>query len=92
MKRNQLEQSNLATQCWSFISKARVVVLAASLVKRLSSMFLMLVFTACAFVVLAVSVVVVTATSLVGRVFSQANAPKKGSWQHLLKDEPVSPS
>lgn len=92
MKRNQLEQSNLATQYWSFISKARVVVLAASLVKRLSSMFLMLVFTAFAFVVFAVSVVVVTATSLVGTVLSRAKTPKTGSWQNLLKDESVSPS
>ena len=92
MERNQLEQSNLVTQCLSFISKRRVVALAASLVKRVSSMFLMLVFTAFAFVVLAVSVVVVTATSLVGVVLSQAKAPKRESWQNLLKDEPVSPS
>jgi hypothetical protein len=54
-------------------------------------MLVMLVFTAFAFVVLAASVVVVTGQSLVKRVLSLAKAPKKESWQNLIKDEPVSP-
>lgn len=91
MEHNQLEPSNRVTQCLSFILKARVVVLAGSLVHRLTSMLLMLVFTAFAFVVLAASVVVVTAESLLKTVISQAKTPKHGSWQNLIKDEPVSP-
>jgi hypothetical protein len=91
MERNHLEPSNRVTQCLSFILKSRVVVLAVSLVHRLTSMLVMLVFTAFAFVVLAASVVVVTGQSLVKRVLSLAKAPKKESWQNLIKDEPVSP-
>ena len=91
MERNQLEQSNRVTQCLSFILNARVVVLARRLAHRLTSMVLMLVFTAFAFVVLAASVVVVTAESVVKTVLSLAKAPKKGSWQNLIKDEPISP-
>jgi hypothetical protein len=52
----------------------------------------MLIFTVFAFVVLAVSVVVMTAESLIRAVLSQAKAPKKESWQNLLKGEPLSPS
>ena len=75
MERNQLKQSNLVTQCLGFILKARVVVLAGSLAQRLSSMLLMLVFTAFAFVALVASVVVVTGESFVKTVFSQVKAP-----------------
>lgn len=92
MERNQLEPSNRVTQCLSFILKARVVVLAGSLAQRLTSMLLMLVFTAFAFVVLAASVVVVTGESLLKTGLSQAKALKKGSWQNLIKDEPVTPN
>jgi hypothetical protein len=92
MERNQLEPSNLVTQCLSFILKARVVELAGSVAQRLSSMLLMLVFTAFACVVLVASVVVVTCESLIKTVISQAKAPKNGSWQNLIKDEPVSPN
>jgi hypothetical protein len=55
-------------------------------------MLLMLVFTGFAFVALAASVVVVIGESLVKTVFSQVKAPKNGSWQNLIKDEPVSPN
>ena len=92
MERNQLKQSNLVTQCLGFILKSRIVVLAGSLAQRLTSMLLMLVFTAFAFVVLAASVVVVTAESLLKTLILQAKAPKNGSWQNLIKDEPVSPN
>ncbi len=92
MERNQLEPSNLVTQCLSFILKTRVVLLAESLAHKLSSMLLMLVFTGFAFVALAASVVVVIGESLVKTVFSQVKAPKNGSWQNLIKDEPVSPN
>ncbi|MBD2014017.1 hypothetical protein H6F96_08525 [Microcoleus sp. FACHB-53] len=92
MERNQLEPSNRVTQCLSFILKSRIVVLAGSLAQRLTSIFLMLVFTAVAFVVLAASAVVVTGESLVKTVLSQVKAPKNGSWQNLIKDEPVSPN
>lgn len=87
MERHQLDSSNIAIHCLSFISKARIVVLAGGLVKKLASMFLMLVFTVFAFVVLVVSVVVLTGQSLVGAVFSPANALKKESWQDFLKGE-----
>ncbi len=92
MERNQLEPSNRVTQCLSFILKSRIVELAGSLAQRLTSIFLMLVFTAVAFVVLAASVVVVTGESLVKTVLSQVKAQKNGSWQNLIKDEPVSPN
>jgi hypothetical protein len=92
MERNQLEPLNRATQCLSFILQSRIVVLAGSLAQRLTSIFLMLVFTAVAFVVLAASVVVVTGESLVKTVLSQVKAQKNGSWQNLIKDEPVSPN
>lgn len=92
MERNQLEPSNLVTQCLSFIFKSRVIALAGSLAYKLSSMLLMLVFTAFAFVVLAASVIVVTGESLVKTVFSQVKALKNGSWQNLIQDEPVTPN
>lgn len=92
MERNQLEPSNRVTQCLSFIFKSRVIALAASQAQRLTSMLLMLVFTAFAFVVLAASVIVVTGESLVKTVLSQVKAPKKESWQNLIKDEPVTPN
>ena len=92
MEADKLAQSNIATYCLSFISKARVFLLAGGLAKRLTSMLLMLVFTVCAFVVLVVSVVLLTAESLVRAVLSQTKAPTEGSLQDLLKGARFSPS
>ena len=92
MERNQLELSNRVTQCLSFIFKSRVIALAGNQAQKLASMLLMLVFTAFAFVVLAASVILVTGESLVKTVLSQVKAPKKGSWQNLIKDELVTPN
>ena|SRR4028118_2159734 len=92
MERDKLPQSNIATYCLSFISKARVVLLAGGLAKRLTSMLLMLVFTVSASIVLVVSVVLLTAESLVRAILSQAKAPTEGSLQELLKGDRFSPS
>jgi hypothetical protein len=92
MERDKLPQSNIATYCLSLISKARVVLLAGGLAKRLTSMLLMLVFTVSAFVVLVVSVVLLTAESLVRAILSQVKAPTEGSLQELLKGDRFSPS
>lgn len=92
MEGDKLAQSNIATYCLSFISKARVALLAGGLAKRLTSMLLMLVFSLSAFVVLVVSVVLLTAESLLWAVLSQAKAPTEGSLQELLKGERFSPS
>jgi hypothetical protein len=51
---------------------------------KLSSLLLMLVFTGFSFVVLAVSVVLLTAESLVSALLSPAKAPKKGSLNEAL--------
>lgn len=91
MESEKLVQSNIVTECLSFISKARVVSLAGSLAKRLTSMLLMLVFTVSAAVVLVVSVVLLTAQSLVFAGFSQAKATKKICLQDLLWGDRLSP-
>jgi hypothetical protein len=91
MESEKLVQSNLVTQCLNFISKARVVRLAGSLAKRLTSMLLMLVFTVSAAVVLVVSVVFLTAQSLIGAGFSQAKATKKICLQDLLLGDRLFP-
>ena len=85
MERDKLVQSNIATYSWSFISKARVVILAKSLMKKLASILLMLVFTVSAFVVLVASVLLLTAELLVSAVVPQAQASHKRSLQDLLK-------
>ena len=87
MERDNLAQSNTATYFVNFISKNRVVRLAGNLAHRLSSMVLMLVFTVFAFVVLVVSVVLLTADLLVSKVLSQAKASKKETLQDLVKGE-----
>jgi hypothetical protein len=55
-------------------------------------MLLMLVFTVSASIVLVVSVVLLTAESLVRAILSQVKAPTEGSLQELLKGERFSPS
>lgn len=92
MESEKLVQSNILTECLNFISKARVVRLAGGLAKRLTSMLLMLVFTVSASIVLVVSVVLLTAESLVRAILSQVKAPTEGSLQELLKGERFSPS
>jgi hypothetical protein len=52
----------------------------------------MLVFTVCAFVVLVVSIVLMTAELVISVVLSQAKAEKKGTLQDLLKGDRFSPS
>lgn len=91
MESEKLVQSNIVTECLSFISKAKVVMLAGGLAKRLTSMLLMLVFTVSAAVVLVVSVVFLTAQSLVGAVLPKAKATKKIAWQDLLWGDRLSP-
>jgi hypothetical protein len=91
MESEKLVQSNLVTQCLSFISKARVIMLAGGLAKRLTSMLVMLVFTVSAAVVLVVSVVFLTAQSVVGAVLPRAIAIKKGCSQDLLWGDRLSP-
>lgn len=87
MERDKLAQSNIANDCWSLISKAKLVLLAQSLIKRLASILLMLVFTVSAFVVLVVSVVLLTAESVVSAVLPQAKAPRKRRLHDLLKGQ-----
>ncbi len=83
-------QSNILTDCLSFISKLRVVLQAGGrLVKRLTSRLLMLVFTVFAAVVLVISIVFLTAESLVSRVLSPAKAPKKKSFKEHITGEKV---
>ncbi len=91
MESEKLVQSNIVTECLNFISKARVVMLAGGLAKRLTSMLLMLVFTVSAAVVLVVSVVLLTAQSLVEAVLPRAKAMKKGCLQDLLCGDRLSP-
>ncbi len=86
MQRDNLTQLNVVTYCGNFISKAKVVVLAQNLIKKLTSILLMLVFTVSAFVVLVVSVVLLTAELLVSAL-SQAKAPKQKNWSNWLKGE-----
>lgn len=85
MERDNLAQSSIATYRWNLISKARVVVLVQSLIKRVASILLMLVFTISAFVVLVASVVLLTAESVVSAIWPQAKASQKRSLQDLLK-------
>jgi hypothetical protein len=59
--------------------------------KKLSSLLLMLLFTGFSFVVLAVSVVLLTAQSLVEAVLPRAKAMKKGCLQDLLCGDRLSP-
>jgi hypothetical protein len=87
MERDNLAQSNTATSFVNFISKARVVQLVGKLAHRLSSIIIMLVFTLFAFVVLVLSVVLLTVESWVSTVLSQAKAPKKESLQDFVKGE-----
>jgi hypothetical protein len=89
MKNEKLVQSNLVTDCFNFISEARVFGLAVGLVKRLASMLLMFVFTVFAAVVLVVSVVFLTAESLVSGVLSPVKAPKKKSLKEHITGEKV---
>jgi hypothetical protein len=91
MESEKLVQSNIVTECLNFISKARVVLLAGGLAKRLTSMLLMLVFTVSAAAVLVVSVVFLSAQSLVLAGFSQAKATKKICLQDLLLGDRYSP-
>lgn len=77
MERDNLAQSNTATYGLNSIFNARVVRFAVGLVKKLTSIILMLVFTVFGFIVLVVSVVLLTVESLISRVLSQAKTPKK---------------
>ena len=92
MEPEQLRQSKIATSFFSFISKARVVVLAGNVAKRLSSILLMLIFTLSAFVVLIVSAILMTVESLVSAILSKAKKTKKENVQNLLKSEGFSAS
>jgi hypothetical protein len=69
---------------------SRVVQFAGDLVKKLTSVILMLVFTAFAFVVLVVSVIFLTTQSIISTIFSQAKAPTKESLQELPQGESLS--
>ncbi len=53
-------------------------------IKKLISVFLMLIFTAAAFAVLAVSVVLLAAESVISAILSPGQAPKKGSLKDRL--------
>ena len=58
--------------------------------KKLSSLLLMLLFTGFSFVVLAVSVVLLTVESLVSAVLSPTKTPKKGSLNEDITSKKVS--
>ncbi len=92
MEPDQLRQSKIATSFFSFISKAKIVVLAGNLAKKVSSILLMLIFTLSAFVVLIVSAILMTVESLGSAILSKAKTTKKESVQDLLKNEPLSPN
>jgi len=92
MEPDKLAESPIATSSGSFISPTRVVMLLKDAAKKLASIFLMLIFTVAAFVVLAVSVVLMAAESMVSAILSKAKTPKKGSLQNLLQEEHLSPS
>lgn len=61
-----------------------------AVLKKLTSVALMLSFTIGAFIVLAVSVVVMTAESLVSALFLPAKAPKKRSLKENIIDGKIS--
>ena len=79
MERDKLAKSYLSAYCFSFISKPRVVLLPEGGTKRVTSPLVMLIFPISAFVVLAVSIVLMAAESVISAVLSQAKAPKKGT-------------
>ncbi len=92
MKDNNLAEQRLAKYCLTSISKVRLVSFLKGGVKKVTSVLLMLVFTVCAFVVLVVSIVLMTAELVISVVLSQAKAEKKGTLQDLLKGDRFSPS
>ncbi len=81
MDRDKFAKLHLTTYCWSFISQARVVLLPEGGTKRVTSPLLMLIFPISALVVLAVSIVLMTAESVISAVLSPAKALKKGTLQ-----------
>jgi hypothetical protein len=89
MKNEKLVQFNLDTDCFNFIYEGRVFELAGDMVKKLTSRLLMLVFTVFAAVVLVVSVVFLTAESLVSGVLLPAKAPKKKSLKENITGDKV---
>jgi|ERR671933_1884237 hypothetical protein len=86
MQLNSFTKLNVSTPYLSF-SLTQGVVLLKDVVKKLTSWSLMLIFTIVGLVVLAVSVVLMTAESLVWVVLPQAKAVKKPNLQDLLRDE-----
>jgi len=91
MNRDNLMELNLATRCLSVISRARVVSLLVGGVKKLTSLLVMLSFTVSAFIVLVISVVLMTVESVISAVFSHLKASKKATLQDVLQDERFSP-
>lgn len=89
MKNYNLVKSNLVTDGFTFICESRLIGLAVGLVKRLNSMLLMIIFTVFAAVVLVVSVIFLTAESLVAGVLSPEKAPKKKSLKEHITGEKV---
>lgn len=86
MQLNSFTKFNVSTPYLRF-SLTQGVVLLKDVVKKLTSWSLMLIFTIVGLVVLAVSVVLMTAESLVWVVLPQAKAVKKPNLQYLLRDE-----
>jgi hypothetical protein len=92
MKRDNLANSHLGNYCWSFISKARVVLLPDGGAKRIPSILLMLLFTVFAFVLLVVSIVLMVIESALSAVLTPAKLSKQRTWQHFLRDERFYPN
>lgn len=91
MERDKLAKSYLTTYCWSFISKARVVLLPEGGTKRVTSPLLMLIFIISALGVLAVSIVLMAAESVISALLLPTKAPKNATWQDLLRGERLCP-
>jgi hypothetical protein len=90
MERDKLAKSYLSAYCLSFISKARVVLLPEGGTKRVTSPLLMLIFIISALVVLAVSIVLMAAESVISALLLPTKAPKKATLQDLLRGERLS--
>ncbi len=90
MERDKFAKLHLTTYCWSFISKARVALLPEGGTKRVTSPLLMLIFIISALVVLAVSIVLMAAESVISALLLPTKAPKKATWQDLLRGDRLS--
>ncbi len=90
MERDKLAKLHLTTYCLSFISKARVALLPEGGTKRVTSPLLMLIFIISALVVLAVSIVLMAAESVISALLLPTKTPKKATWQDLLRGDRLS--